>query len=410
MLCLSKTKGTGGTVKSVPEDFIVREITSKGITLELQRAYSQNDLNEEEAKDGKFCSFILEKKNWNTINALLTIAKRLGHGRKAIGYSGIKDRNAMTVQLASIFGAEPEAVMRIRIKDLSINGAWKSDGVEMGSNLGNAFSIRVRDAEETDPSDTISELSYRFPNYFDSQRFGTRLNNAAIGICLMEGRFEDAVMEFLTGTEHETSADAIEARKRLKEEQDFMDALSYFPRYLKAERTVIHALSKERNYANAMRTIPRGISLLFIHAVESYIFNAELELRIKANDLLPTLFLGRNEFGFPDAKRISDEGFPAAPLIGYKTDERYMSSYSEEVMAGLGMSKESFMIKSMPELSMKGDIRAMLAPFKDFSFNEDKSVKGIFLNFSLPSGSYATIFINEITKSSDFQISSIKTR
>lgn len=409
MRCLSKSRGTGGSMKAKPEDFIVREITSRGICLELQRQYSAPDLKEE-AGEGRFCTFVLEKRNWNTINALLAIAKRMGHGRKSIGYSGIKDRNALTVQMASIFGADPEAVMRTRIKDLSINGAWRSDGIEMGSNLGNAFSVTVRETGNSGIDAIIEELAGRMPNYFDAQRFGSRLNNAAVGLCIMDGRFEDAVMEFLTGAENETSADAIEARKRLKEEQDFKQAMGYFPRYLKAERTVISALCRERNYAGAMRSIPRGISLLFIHAVESYIFNAELESRIKADDLSSEVRLGSNIIGFPDAKSLSDTGFPAAPLVGYKTEAGEISGYAEETMGKLGITKESFMIKSMPELSMKGDRRALLVPFTGFSSAQDKEEHLLTMDFSLPSGSYATIFVNEVTKSSTFSLDSIKTR
>jgi len=397
-------------MKAQPEDFIVREITNKGVTLELQKAYSAQDLKEEEAKEGRFCTFVIEKRNWNTINALLAVAKRLGHGRKSIGYSGIKDRNALTVQMASIFGVDPEAVMRTRIKDLSINGAWKSDGVEMGSNLGNAFSIRIRDTASGDIDAIIEELSGMAPNYFDAQRFGSRLNNAAVGLCIIEGRFEDAVMEFLTGAENETSTDAIEARKRLGEEQDFKHAMEYFPRYLKTERTVISALCREKNYANALRSIPRGISLLFIHAVESYVFNAELESRIKADDLSSGIRLGSNIAGFPDSKSTSDNGFPAAPLIGYKTESSAISGYAEEAMGKLGITAESFLIKSMPELSMKGDARALLIPVKDFSYANEEENHTLNLNFSLPSGSYATIFVNEITKSSTFSLDSIKTR
>ena len=79
-------------------------------------------------------------------------------------------------------------------------------------------------------------------------------------------------------------------------------------------------------------------------------------------------------------------------------------------MAKLGITKERFLIKSMPELSMKGDVRALLMPFKDFSYANEEEKHTLNLNFSLPSGSYATIFVNEITKSSTLSLESIKTR
>ena len=108
-------------------------------------------------------------------------------------------------------------------------------------------------------------------------------------------------------------------------------------------------------------------------------------------------------------KYRSDNGFPAAPLVGYKTDENAISGYAEETMAKLGITKESFLIKSMPELSMKGDVRALLMPFKDFSYANEEENSVLNLNFSLPSGSYATIFVNEITKSSTLSLESINT-
>ncbi len=408
MLTLSKAKGTGGTVKAVPEDFIVMEITGKGRVLETGKKYDAADIGEQEEEKGSFTTFVLEKKNWNTINALMTVAKRLGHGRKSVGYSGIKDRNAHTVQLASIFGAEPAAVASVRIKDIEINGAWKSNGIEMGTNIGNSFRIRIRGAQRAPQKELQEELDGKMPNYFDAQRFGSRLNNAAVGICIIESRFDDAVEEFLTYTGNEKSADAAEARNKLKEEHEYKKALEYFPRYLKAERTVIASMAKYNNPANAIRSIPRGISLLFIHAVESYIFNGELEQRIKEQDFSSSICIGSNFYGFPDSGRMESAGFPAAPLIGYKTEDNAISTYSNDMMEKLGIEKGDFLIKSMPELSMKGDVRPLLAPFKGFSATEEGDA--ITAGFQLPAGSYATILMNEIMKNGSVEMKDIRTR
>lgn len=399
MLMISRSAGTGGSVKSSPEDFIVKEITSHGKILEQNTIYTPETLDEAVNPNGKFTTFVLQKKEWNTIQALTSISKSLGHGRKSIGYSGVKDRMSISTQLASIFGIEPSQVQNMHLKDISINGAWKSDGVTMGSNLGNSFETVIRNPERTDTvGKTLNELNGRMPNYFDKQRFGMRLNNAKVGLHILKGEHEEAVMEYLTGQGSETNDKAIEARKQLKETQDFQAALTYFPRYLKEERNVISRLSQEKDYPKALRSITRGILIMFIHAVESYIFNMTLEERIKANDFKTNAMCGADSYGFPDDGKISESGpFSLAPLVGYNTNDTYITDYEKSVMQKMGITKESFKIKSMPELSMKGDMRVLVTSVKDIGHNTID--EGIKLKFSIPGGSYATIFMNEITKS-----------
>ncbi|MDE1849833.1 MAG: tRNA pseudouridine(13) synthase TruD [Candidatus Micrarchaeota archaeon] len=406
---LSKSNGIGGTLKSVPEDFVVKEITGRGIILEPGKIYTSKDLGDEEVPEGKFTTMVLQKRDWNTIQALTSIAKLAGRGRKSIAYAGTKDRTSISVQLASIFGATPEQLTRIRLKDISINGAWKSNGVEMGSNIGNAFEISIRQIASTKIEPIIEELNGRFPNYFDRQRFGSRLNNATVGLCIMRNDFKEAAMHYLTDTENETNADAKEARKRLAEEMDFKSALSYFPRHLKGERSVISYMAMYDNYANALRKIPRGILIMFIHAVESMVFNNALEGRIRSKDFESEMHCAANFYGFPDISTVNatDGEFAAAPLIGYETKEQYISEYEKEAMETLEIKAQDFKIRGMPELSMKGSFRVMLAPIKEmkYSFNEKHSNAKI--GFAIPSGSYATVLLNEITKAERFDIRSL---
>ena len=102
MLTLSRGKGLGGEVKKLPEDFKVMEITSGGRVVEQDRVFSADELGERESADGKFCTFVLQKKNWNTISAVTAVAKLLRRGKKSIGYAGMKDKMAVTSQLASV--------------------------------------------------------------------------------------------------------------------------------------------------------------------------------------------------------------------------------------------------------------------------------------------------------------------
>ena len=404
MLRLSKGNRAKGSIKQFPEDFRVEEITQNGTILKLDTEYSAEQLGMQEPDDGKFTIFVLQKTNWNTAHALKMVAKATHRGIKSAGFAGTKDRIAQSTQLCSMFGAEPEQLKGVRIKDLKINGAWKGDEkVELGMLAGNHFTIKVRGVSNAENMDkSVAELNGVFPNYFGEQRFGTRKNNFDVGLAILKGDFEAAAMNFLTNIAEETNQDAITARNRLAGDHDFTEALDYFPTYLKYERTILDYLSKyERNFANAIKKLPRSINLMFVHSVEDMIFNNQLERMIKEGHTAP---ISSDLICAPDAARfynLSDTwkhekdgkaGFMVGNIVGYETKE--LTDFEKEELERLGLTPESFKAKGISELSCKGAKRVLFAPYRDFA-SEDGNGEAS-LSFSLPSGSYATILLDEL--------------
>ena len=408
MLTLSKCSGMSGKIKQSPDDFVVREITRSGHALELGRAYTAGELGEEEAPEGKHITFVLQKRNWNTMNAVEAVGKWMGRGRKSLGYAGTKDRFAVTVQLASVFHPEPFDMSSVRIKDISINGGWRSDGLKIGDSLGNAFDVVIRNPSNADAaSEVAEELDGRMPNYFGPQRFGGRGNNTSIGLKILKKDLEGAVMEFLTSTENETSAEVVEARKRLKDDGDFAAALEYFPKFLRGERTVIaHLTEYRRDWGGALRMLPRGLAMMLIHAVQSDIFNEELEKRIREKDFDADAYARKDFYGFPDIGTAEPErgDFPLACVVGYDTDDARIGEFTREIMERMGLSKEDFRIMQVPALSAKGSYRALLAPVKGLVCRAEG--EDLRLDFELPKGSYATVLLQEFIKTTENQLSS----
>lgn len=401
MLRLSKTKRVTGNIKASPEDFLVEEITENFKILDFDRKFSNEDLGFEidPKNHNVFSIFILQKREWNTVQALREIAKKFRRGFKSVGFAGTKDRNAITTQLCSIYGVYPEQLQNISIKDIDINGVWEADhAIRLGDLVGNRFHVKIKEIEGN--TDCLRHAEHNtFPNYFGPQRFGSRNNNVSVGLNILKGRFEEAVMTFLTDTNNELNQEAIDARNRLNEELDFKMALQYFPRYLKYERYVIEYLSRfEGNYANALRRLPRQLFMMFVHSVESYMFNKVVEERIKEKNVVPKkneIVCIANEYGFPDYDSISrhntntDREFVLGNIIGYDTKE--ISELEKGILDDLDISVDSFKLKNIPEIRCKGSRRVMFAPFKNFEYNDMSKT----MEFSLPSGSYATIFLNE---------------
>ncbi|MGC8538121.1 MAG: tRNA pseudouridine(13) synthase TruD [Candidatus Micrarchaeia archaeon] len=397
-----------GDIKSAAEDFVVEEITKAGVTLEVGKQYSAQDLGLE-SRPGKFSIFVLQKKNWNTLQALRAVAKHNRRGIKSVSFAGTKDRASISTQLCSLFGATPENMLSMHVKDIKINGAWLSDSqVRTGDLLGNRFTINIVVNGDIDEAkrklEAIgTELGGIFPNYFGSQRFGNRGNNVDVGVHLLNGDLKSAALAFLTDYENEKMDESVEARKKLASEMDFKAALAYFPLYLKYERQVLDYLWKyPGDYANAMRRLPRQLFLMFAHSVESYIFNAELADRLASGVIEPVegdLVCTAGRLGFPDLSHIglynsgaAVQQFAVGNLVGYETKD--LTDFEASMLEKMGLKLEDFKAKSIPELNSKGGKRVFFAPYNGFEYidSDDKSVK---LRFSLPSGSYATSLLNE---------------
>jgi tRNA pseudouridine13 synthase len=405
---LSKLPGIGGIMKSCPEDFLVEEITNMGEILEIDKTF------EKQGEEGDFTYFVMQKRNWNTLQALKAIGRKLHCGLKRFGYAGVKDRNAVTTQLASAFKTDPAALRNLHVKDIKINAAWKAkEKLRIGDLLGNRFRITLREtAADSDEKvkEIYADLRGLAPNYFGEQRFGSmRKNTHLVGKAIVSGNFREAVVGYLTYVDEGERAEAKEARKQLAAEGDFKRALEYFPQYLLYERTLLEYLSScQTDYVNALRKLPRGLSLMFVHAYQSHMFNKALSRRIAekgASLMVGDTTCGRNSFGFPDTERIEKvenvaeaeerlgkgELFPILEIAGYKSSS--MGEYETAVMEEEGIKKENFLIHSFPEISSKGSRRCMFVPLRDFK-SEYSEGAGAF-TFSLPAGAYATVAMRE---------------
>ena len=407
MLTLSKRGKAKGQIKTKPEDFVVEEITKSGSVLEMDKKYSPTELGFEPSTDGNISLFIMQKKGWNTLQALKELARKMRRGIKSTGFAGTKDRMSISVQLCSIFGATPEDLANVHLKDVTINGAWKaSEKMKLGDLLGNRFTITARNLQDSNDFDDIArELDGVFPNYFGLQRFGIRDNNVDVGVSMMKGDFEGAVKNFLTNTTNETNEEAVQARKKLQEDMDFKSALQYFPQYLKYERQVIEHLTRfPGEYSNALRRLPRSLSLMFIHSVEAYIFNKELEHRISNGETKSKegdMVCYPGKYGFCDlstieryAQKSRDERpFIVGNVIGY--DTKNINEFEARALEELDLKLESFRVKGMNELNSKGSPRLLFAPYMDLQHSTNSDDKSAVLRFSLQAGSYATVLLDE---------------
>src|SRR4051794_39145376 len=98
--------GVGGVIKQRPEDFFVQEVPLYEPSGEGEHVYAE-----------------VQKVGLTTFDAINAIARVLNISSRDIGYAGLKDARAITRQVLSIPGTTPDAVMALKLPDLSIQWA-----------------------------------------------------------------------------------------------------------------------------------------------------------------------------------------------------------------------------------------------------------------------------------------------
>ncbi len=146
--------------------------------------------------DGEHDWLWIEKTGANTTWVADQLARHAGVSSKDVGYSGLKDRHAVTRQWLSVRrptgdGTDWDA---LQIEGVAILARHRHQRkLKRGAHQQNAFRIALRDGAIESYSDELVERLQRLavhgaPNYFGEQRFGRDGGNIALGEAVLAGR------------------------------------------------------------------------------------------------------------------------------------------------------------------------------------------------------------------------------
>lgn len=168
--------GIGGRLKDQPDDFVVEEIP----------AY-------EPSGTGEHLYLWIEKRDLPHDILLRRLAKVLEMSPNDIGTAGIKDKRAVTRQYVSVPAKAAARVEQLNADDLRVlKAAPHGNKLRTGHQHGNRFSIVIRDVvEDADKRAAAIVAILRtsgFPNYYGEQRFGIDRQTLTLGLDLLAGR------------------------------------------------------------------------------------------------------------------------------------------------------------------------------------------------------------------------------
>jgi len=384
--------GTGGQIKVIPADFQVVEIPLYVPSGRGQHTY-----------------LTIEKEGLTTFQAIHRVARALGVNPRAVGYAGLKDAHARTVQTISVGDVSPERAMALDLPGIRVLTAERhTNKLRVGHLRGNRFTIRVRAVgpEALARAEAILDVLARrgVPNYFGEQRFGVRGNTHLLGRALVRGDARGFVDRFV-GMPHQAETPIIREARALYEQGNLARALETWPRNMEPERRVVQILlDHPGDLERAVRCVPSRLRRFYVSAYQGALFNRVLARRLPRLDRLQAgdlawihgkgaVFLVEDPAAEqPRADRL--EISPSGPLYGYRmTVPQGEPGRAEQAV----LEEERIALESMrvPGVRLKGARRPLRVPLREVRVWYDE---GLMLSFVLPPGSYATVVLSEIIK------------
>ncbi|MFC4544365.1 tRNA pseudouridine(13) synthase TruD [Halosolutus amylolyticus] len=383
-------------------------------------------------------------RGWDTNDFAARLSDAIGVSRERVNWAGTKDKYAVTTQLFSIYGADPEDLPDVDGAEIEVLGrAGRS--IEFGDLAGNAFELVVSGPDRPENADAITDELCAFggldsgddsegdtatpigvPNFFGQQRFGSRRPiTHEVGLEIVRGDWEEAVMAYLGRPTEAEPEDTQEARTFVEETRDWQDALDRLPNRLRYERSMLHELAAcdgdpgPETFRAALERVPSNLQRLFVHAVQSYAFNRMLSERLErglpfdrpvAGDVVCFADTDAPEgLVLPDADRLQrvddrrvdsvtrhcerGRAFVTAPLVGTETDlaDGEQGEIERAVLDDLDLDPGDFDLPG--EFYSSGTRRAILVRTA-----LDVEHDPLTLSFALPKGSYATVVLREYLK------------
>ncbi|MDZ5811026.1 tRNA pseudouridine(13) synthase TruD [Halorubrum sp. AD140] len=319
---VSDADGIGGRLRESPEDFRVREL----------EAFESAPLD---ADRGGYPELVVRVtlRDWDTNDFARRISDALGISRERVSWAGTKDKRAVTTQLFTLRGVDPDELPAIRGAEVEPLGR-AGRRLSFGDLAGNAFEIRVADAVEEAPErvadavrdlrafagddasggdddagdDSTTDATVGVPNYFGQQRFGSRRPvTHVVGLAIARRDPREAVRLYAGNPAETEPDDTRTARDRVDAafgaeggsgpaadgtgDGDWRACLDAIPGKLRFERSMVHRLADRGvdpdappdhdDWWHALEAVPSNLQRLFVNAAQSFLFNRIVSERLR---------------------------------------------------------------------------------------------------------------------------------
>lgn len=423
-----------------------------------------------------------------------------------VGYSGMKDKRGVTAQFCTLHQRRPDEIDWVNKPSKFDNGRsgggnssrggvavvrvgnfkYVTEELRLGTLKGNRFDVVLRNVQTANSSDdTVQDRATTkaivsksaealkkngFINYFGMQRFGKFHDTHLCGVALLQGDFEQIVEIIMRPKEGEQQhiadarrswnqrfarlmpADEVTTENaRKKAESDCASqVVRSFGRFMASEVALMECLSRyPLDYKRAFSCIGKTMRMMFMHAVQSLLWNKVTSFRIETmgREIVVGDLVFASDDTTSEVKHVTEEDIAAkkyslvdvvVPLLGTKSlrPANELGKLFDSLMQEIGINADMFVKIQDRDLNCPGDYRKILCRPSDVDFTiveykdpvqpllqtdlmalngvpvlddadeGEKPLLGMVVGFTLPSSAYATIALRELMKkptSSEYQ-------
>ncbi len=407
-LYITTTEPINGRIKQIADDFVVEEIGADYQTkvkyLPDKKVFFDWDVFFKENQEKKYLHLDLEKKGLSTSQAINQLSRFLRISQKKIGYAGLKDKRAITSQRISVYGAPKDRVSKFYYNNIKIyNPSYKETEISIGDLKKNKFVVTIRQVPNKENlKETVLKCIEEIQekgviNYYGEQRFGgVREITHDVGKLLLQRKYKDAVVLYLTKTNDYEEEHIKKAREDLKKDMDFKKHAACFPAKAGFEKQMLnHLANQPEDFLGAIKCLPKGMQYLFVHAYQSFLFNNLINLRISKGCSLEKI----------DGDKVINNKV-VLPVFGYETkfSKGQAGLLEREVLKQENVSLLDFNNQDYGVLSSKGECREIMSKVYDIKLEEieeddlNENRQKIKISFVLDKGQYATNLLRELIK------------
>ncbi len=371
---MSYLKLLKGKIKTRPEEFRVEEV----VDLKLE-------------DQGEYSYYKLIKRNINTFLALDLIEKYWKISRDRIGFCGLKDKRAITIQYISIKNGPEKDLTGPNFKLEYIGKGSKP--LKLGDAKGNIFTITLKNINPERIIKNLNKLKeIGFANYFGEQRFAPDLYmKKPLVKYFLDKDYEGALKEYFT--QHP-------GKKRILKKfwgnwEEFFKEAGHLSTI---EKRVLITYIKKQNAEKVFKIFPKSLKLLFFFSYQSLLWNKILANFIKkVTHYFCLPFIRKEKICFykelsPILKNFKDFELPfiSSEVLNWDGPEiikkEILKIIKEEKLEDV-LEAEALGLK----IFTSGKRKIIIFPESMKIINYNRKV--FTFRFFLPSGSYATVFL-----------------
>jgi len=384
-------------LKRLPEDFQVEEVKTVP-----------------ETGGGRYTLYRLAKRGVGTHEAIEAICRRWNLSSRQVGYGGLKDRHAVTIQYLTILEGPRRSIRDASFELEPVGRLPHPYGPQHFG--GNRFLIVVRDLspEHADAAMAVLQTlpSDGLPNYFDDQRFGSvGFSGQFIGHAWLKGDDEKA-LRLALAEPNAFDRSGVKAQKAILRDNwgQWAEAKARLER--SSERSIVtYLVDHPTDYKGAFARLKRELRTLYFSAFQSHLWNLVLSGWIERNtraEQCVKVDLKVGVLAFPirlDPEQRAALGALPLPLPSARNPrpEGLLGEVTDGVLAPFELSWNDLRVRRLKDVFLsKGTRPALVFPSNlESSLIDDELHAGrraLRMGFELGKGSYATILVKRITE------------